>query len=336
MGASRNGGGVGRRPWALAIWVAAFVVGGAPPARAQEEVVRLGDLLALGNVGVYVAIEKGYFKNLGIRNEISTFPSAAKAMPALGTGELEVSVGAATAGLFNAIAQGATFRIVADKGQTGPGKGYVYLTVRKDLVDSGQVKTVRDLKGRKIAAFAKGAVQDYLMGKMAEEVGLTIRDLDLTYMGAPNQLAAYKAKAIDAAQVNEPWGANFEAEKVAVRFRTPDQVKGLGNVQIGVIMYAGKFIRDRRPVAQRWMDAYIKGCRFYLEKGIHDAEILAILEKYTKVPARTIEAAIPQFQDPDGRPNLKSLADQIQWFAANGYLPKAIEVEQAVDLSFLR
>ncbi len=307
-----------------------------PAAHAQEEVVKLADLLALGNVGVYVAVEKGYFKEQGIRNEITTFASSAKAMPALGSGELDAAVGAASAGLFNAIAQGATIRIVADKGQTGPGKGYVYLTVRKDLVDSGQVKTVRDLKGRKVALFAKGIIQDYLMGKMAEEVGLTIKDFDLTYMAAPNQLAAYKAKAIDAAHVNEPWGANFEAQQVAVRFRTPDQVKGLGPVQIGVIMYAGQFIRDRRPVAQRWMDAYIKGCRFYLEKGIRDPEILSILEKYTKVPAKTIEVAIPQHQDPDGRPNLKSLADQIKWYVANGYLPKAIEVEQAVDLSFLR
>ena len=305
-------------------------------ARAQEAEVRVGDLLALGNAGVYVAIEKGYFREQGIRNEIATFASAAKAMPALGTGELEVSVGAATAALFNAIAQGATFRIVADKGQTGPGKGYVYLTVRKDLVESGQVKTVRDLKGRRVALFAKGIVQDYLMGKMAEEVGLTVRDFELTYMAAPNQLAAYKTKAIAAAHVNEPWGANFEAEGVAVRFRTPDQVKGLGPVQIGVIMYSGSFIRERRPVAQRWMDAYIKGCRYYLEKGMQDPEILAILEKYTKVPARTIRAAISQHQDPDGRPNLLNLADQIRWYVANGYMPQPIEVNQAVDLSFLR
>jgi len=335
MAAIRGGWTVSLRLGMLGLCVGLAALG-APGARAQEEVVRLGDLLALGNAGVYVAVEKGYFREQGIRNEVSTFASAAKAMPALGSGELDVSVGAASAGLFNAIAQGATFRIVADKGQTGPGKGYVYLTVRKDLVESGQVKTVRDLKGRKVALFAKGIVQDYLMGKMAEEVGLTIKDFDLTYMAAPNQLAAYRAKAIDAAQVNEPWGANFEAEKVAVRFRTPDQVKGLGAVQIGIIMYSGKFIRERRPAAQRWMDAYIKGCRFFLEKGIHDTEVLAILEKYTKVPARTIQAAISQHQDPDGRLNLKNLADQIQWFAANGYLPKAIEVEQAVDLSFLR
>ncbi|HEY7675584.1 MAG TPA: ABC transporter substrate-binding protein [Candidatus Methylomirabilis sp.] len=334
MRTSRCTKGPGAARWVLSLAAASLWLS-PPAARAQEEVVKLGDLLALGNVGVYAAVEKGYFKEQGIRNEITTFASSAKALPALTAGELEVAVGGASAGLFNAVAQGAGFRIVADKGQTGPGRGYVYLTVRKDLVEEGQVRTVRDLKGRKVAIFAKGSIQDYLMGKMAEEVGLTLRDFDVTYMAAPQQLAAYQAKAIDAAQVNEPWGANFVAQNVAVRFRTPEQVRGLGAVQIGVIIYSGRFIRERRPTAQRWMTAYLKGCRFYVERGIHDPEVLAILEKYTKVPAKTIEAAIPQHQDPEGRPNVASLADQIQWFVTNGYMPKPVTVEQVVDLSFL-
>src|SRR3972149_3027216 len=86
-------------------------------ARAQEDVVKLGDLLAISNAAIYIAIEKGYFKEQGIRNDITTFASAAKALPALTAGEIEVSVGTASAGLFNAVAAGAPYRIVADKGQ---------------------------------------------------------------------------------------------------------------------------------------------------------------------------------------------------------------------------
>jgi NitT/TauT family transport system substrate-binding protein len=306
------------------------------PAGAQEDVVKLGDLLALSNAGVYIAIEKGYFKEQRIRNEVTTFASAGKMPPALAAGELEVSVGAPSAGLFNAIGEGAGYRIVADKGQGRAGTGYVLLAVRKDLLDSGQVKSVRDLKGKKVALLAKGIIQDYLLGKMAEEVGLTIKDFDITYMGSPNQLTALQTKAIDAAMAVEPWGANFEEHKVGVRFRTPDQVKGLGPVQIAAVMYAGTFIKDRRPAAQRWMDAYLKGCQFYVEKGVQDPEVLAILEKYTKVPAAAIRRAIPSHQDPRGHPNVDSLADQIKWFVANGYMPKPVPVDQVVDLSFLK
>ncbi len=320
----------------LAPVVLAFIAALPAAARAQEELVRLDDRRAISNAGIYIAIERGYFREAGIRNELIDFASAAKVIPALTAGEMEVSAGSPSAGLFNAIAQGGPFRIVADKGQARAGTGYSLLMVRKDLVESGQVKSVKDLKGRKVAIFAKGITQDYMLGKMAEEVGLTIRDFDITTLGAPNQLTAFETKAIEAAVTVEPWGARFQDRGVAVKFRTPDQVKGLGAMQIAVIIYSGKFIKERRAVAQRWMDAYLKGCQVYVEKGPHDPEVLAILEKHTKVPANTIKAAVPYHQDPKGRLILESLADMIKWFVANGMMPQPISVEQAVDLSFLK
>ncbi len=298
--------------------------------------MRLDDRRAISNAGIYIAIEKGYFKEAGIRNELIDFASAAKTLPALTAGELDVSAGAPGAGLFNAIAQGAPFRIVADKGQARAGTGYSVLVVRKDLVESGQVKTVRDLKGKKVAVFAKGITQDYMLGKMAEEVGLTMKDFDVTYMGAPNQLTAFETKAIDAAVTVEPWAARFEERGVALKLRTPDQVKGFVPFQIAVIIYSGKFIKTRRPVAQRWMDAYLKGAEVYVTRGPHDPDVLAILEKFTKVPAKVIKAAIPHYQDPKGKVILESLADQMNWFVANGFMPRAIPAEQLVDLSFLK
>ncbi len=304
--------------------------------RAQLETVKLGDLSAISNVAIYVAIEKGFFKEQSIRTEITNFASAAKMVPALVAGELEVSVGSASAGLFNAVAQQAPFRIVADKGQTRKGYGFSLLAVRKDLVDSGQVKTVKDLKGRKIAILAKGNIQHYLMGKVLEEAGLTINDVEMTYLDAPNQVTAFETKAIDAAYTVEPWVSRFQERGVAVRFRTPDQVKGLGPVQIGVIIYSGKFIEERRAVAQRWMNGYLKAAELFHRNGVKDPEIAAILQKYTKVPANVIQAAIPPYQDPNGRPLLKSLADQAQWFFKNGYMAHKVSIENAVDLSFLK
>jgi NitT/TauT family transport system substrate-binding protein len=302
---------------------------------AQLETVKLGDLAAISNAAVYIAIEKGLFKEQGVFTDITNFASAAKQVPALVAGELEVSVGSASAGLFNAVAQQAPFRIVADKGQTREGFGFSLLTVRKDLVDSGQVKSFRDLKGKKIAILAKGNIQHYLVGKMAEEVGLTINDVELTFLDAPTQVTAFETKAIDAAYAVEPWPARFAERGVAVRFRTPDQVKGLGPVQIGVIIYSGKFIKERKPVAQRWMNAYLKAAELFNRNGTKDSEIAAILEKYTKVPAKVIQTAIPPYQDPNGKPLVENLADQAQWFARNGMQQK-ISIENALDLSFLK
>jgi NitT/TauT family transport system substrate-binding protein len=304
-------------------------------AQAQLETVKLGDLAAISNAAVYIAIEKGFFKEQGVVTEISNFASAAKQVPALVAGELEVSVGSASAGLFNAVAQQAPFRIVADKGQAREGFGFSLLTVRKDLVDSGQVKSFRDLKGKKIAILAKGNIQHYLVGKMAEEVGLTINDVDLTFLDAPSQVTAFETKAIDASYAVEPWAARFAERGVAVRFRTPDQVKGLGPVQVGVIIYTGKFIKERKPVAQRWMAAYLKAAELFHKVGTKDPEIATILEKYTKVPAKVIQTAIPPYQDPNGKVLVENLADQAQWFARNGMQQK-VNIDNVLDLSFLK
>jgi NitT/TauT family transport system substrate-binding protein len=301
----------------------------------QSETVKLGDLAAISNAAVYVAIEKGFFKEQGIVTEVTNFASAAKQVPALVAGELEVSVGSASAGLFNAVAQQAPFRIVADKGQAREGYGFSLLTVRKDLIESGQVKTFKDLKGKKIAILAKGNIQHYLVGKMAEEVGLTVNDVELSFLDAPTQVTAFESKAIDAAYAVEPWAARFQERGVAVRFRTPDQIKGLGPVQVGVIIYSGKFIKERRPVAQRWMNAYLKAAELFHKNGTKDTEIAAILEKYTKVPAKVVQAAIPPYQDPNGKLLVDNLADQAQWFTKNGMQQK-VSIESALDLSFLK
>lgn len=326
---------VAMSPLWLVVVALAFFALSPGTSRAQTETVKLGDLSAISNAAIYIAIDKGFFKEQGVLTEISNFASAAKMVPALVVGELEVSVGSASAGLFNAIAEKAPFRIVADKGQAREGTGFTLLTVRKDLVESGQVKTVKDLKGKKITILAKGNIQHYLLGKMAEEAGLTINDFELTFLDAPNQLKALETKAVDAAYAVEPWAARFEERGVAQRFRTPDQVKGLGPVQVGVIIYSGKFITERKSVAQRWMRAYLKAAELFHRNGTKDPEIATILEKYTKVPAKVIQTAISPYQDPQGKVIVENLGDQAQWFARNGMAQK-VSVETALDLSFLK
>ena len=56
-----------------------------------------------------------------------------------------------SAALINAIARDVPLKLIADKGSLRQGFGYESLVVRKDLFDSGAVKTIPDLKGRKIA-----------------------------------------------------------------------------------------------------------------------------------------------------------------------------------------
>ena len=52
--------------WALAL---ALVFLWPSIARAQSETVKLGDLAAISNAAIYIAIEKGFFKEQGVNTE---------------------------------------------------------------------------------------------------------------------------------------------------------------------------------------------------------------------------------------------------------------------------
>ena len=200
------------------------------PAPAAD-VVKMGELPSISNAGLYIAIEKGFFQERGITVDMERFASAGKMNAPLATGEIDLSVGSPSAGLYNSIAAGMDFRIVADKGQVRPGYNFTPLIVRKDLVDSGRVKTLKDLKGLKVANGAKGINFDFFLAKMMEHVGLTYEALDIVYMSYPDGIKALASKAVDAAIAPEPWGALAEKEKIGVRLFTTEQVPALATFQ---------------------------------------------------------------------------------------------------------
>src|SRR5436305_11130238 len=122
--------------------------------------IRVGTTSSSSDAPLFIADKKGYFRQEALQVEFTAFDSAAKMIAPLGTGQLEVGAGSPAAGFFNAVARGLDVRMVADKGSMPPGYGYLPLLVRKDLVDSGKVKSIADLKGMKFALPAQGTTTD--------------------------------------------------------------------------------------------------------------------------------------------------------------------------------
>jgi NitT/TauT family transport system substrate-binding protein len=305
------------------------------PALAAE-VVKMGDLPAISNAGLYVAIEKGYFGEKGIAVETERFASGAKMTPALATGQLDVAIGTPAASFFNSIAAGMDFRIVADKGQVRPGFSFSPIIVRKDLVDGGRVKRVRDLKGLKVASGAKGIHLDYFLAKMLEHDGLSYDAVEIVTLAYPDAIRALASKAVDAVIAPEPWGVRAEEQMVGVRLFLTEQTPEIATFQAAVIMYSGKFIKDRPKVARDFLQAYAKGVRYYLERGPKNDEIATMLSKHTSVPPETIKASIPFYIEPDVKPRVQDLAKLQDWFHQMGWVKQKVPIERAVDLSFLQ
>lgn len=324
-----------RRFLAAGALAAAFIAAG--PASAADK-VRVGINNVISDVVFHLAQERGFFKEQGLEVDLVTFDSGPKMIAPLGAGQIDVGAGASSAGLYNAAARGIDIKVVADKGSTPKGYDYMPLMVRKDLVDSGKVKTVADLKGLKVGAVGPGAATNAKLAHILGTAGLTYKDVNNNYIGYPQQIAAFTTGAIDAAITTEPSATQAVDNNVAVRF----VVDGYPNQQVAVLLYGGDFIAKRRDVAQRFMNAYVKSARVFNDataggrfdgKGA-DEVVKTIMRTTGLKDADLFKKMIPNGIDPDGKVDTASMAADLKFFSENGYLEKPAKVEDVVDPSF--
>jgi NitT/TauT family transport system substrate-binding protein len=293
------------------------------------------------DIGFFLAHKKGYFRDEGLDVSLTTLPNSPQMIGPLGRGQLDVGAGTVAASLYNAVAQNIAIRAVADKGSMRKGYGFSGLLVRKDLVDSGRFKSLRDLKGMKIAVGTFGSANSSAVNEALKRGGLTWNDANMVAITFPEHLAAYANKAIDASMTNEPTASEAVKEGLAVRIAGNDEI--YPDQQTAVVIYSEEFTHKRPQLALKFMRAYIKAIREYNDAlkdgkiaGPNAEEVISTLTEYTFIKdARLHREITPAAIDPDGRMNLKGLANDLQFFKERKLIQDpAITVERIIDTSF--
>ena len=325
---------------ARAALAAALMAFTAPALGADLIPVTVGTANSATDIAVYVAEKKGFFREEGLEVSFITFDSAAKMIAPFASGDLDVGGGGTSAGLYNAVARGIDIKIVADKNHTPPGQGIQPLLVRKDLVDSGRYKSLADLKGMKISTAAPGSAASTTLDRALKMGGLKLADVDQVYMGFPQQAVALANKAIDAAFTAEPSATQAVNSGSAVRVMGDDEIYPMH--QLAVVFYAGSFIKKKPEAARRYMRAYLKGVRYYNDaivngrlSGPRGEEVVAILSEKIPIKDNSLyRSLVAPACDPDGKVQLKSLAEDLEFFRDAGQIEGAVTLEQALDSSF--
>lgn len=278
----------------------------------------------------YVALEKGYLREQGIDLTVEGFPDTVRIMTLIATNKLnlgQVTMGVAA---FNAFARKADMVIVASGNQ----EASTFLMVRKDLYDSGAVKSVADLKGRKVALNGKGTVLEYSMAKMLEKAGLKMTDVDIPLIPWPEMVVAMQNKAIDAGLIAEPTATMAVNMGAGVKIMSAFVPRG----QYGTILANSVWAKDNPQVVSNYLVGYLKALRDMNEGKIHqDAAALDIIFKYTKVPVETLKAIPGPYWDPNGRLDKKSIQDVQQFFLESKAVtyPEPLSINSMVDESYL-
>ena len=311
------------------------IVAGAPGAPMVVKAGYLGQNMS--NAGLFIAAEKGYFQEQGLSSDLIPFDAGTRMVPALATNEIQVGAGSAGSGLFNTVHRGIHNKVVADKGSGPPGAGWQAMIVRKPLYDSGALTRLEDLRGKTFGIFTYEASQEFTLAYHLGLVGLTMSDVNVVEVAAPDQPVAFANGTMDAAWAIEPSVALLVDRGLAVRLlgseeRHPDQ-------QTSTIMYSEQFA-GQRDAASRWMAAYVKALRDYNDafvKGVNREEVVRILEKVGVVTDRALlEKMALTGLNPNGYVHRRYLQDMHDFFLRKGTITQPVPLDELVDDSFVQ
>jgi NitT/TauT family transport system substrate-binding protein len=305
----------------------------AAPALAQPKTpVLVGAVPSTSTGGLFVAKEKGYFAALGLDVQIENIVSASEVEAMLATNRLQVLSGAVAAGMFNSMAKNLPTKIYYNVAAT---PGFHFLLVRPELKDT--MKTAADLKGRAIAINGRGTADYYLIGKLLETVGLSIKDIDIRVMAFGQMSVGLQNGAVDSAVTIAPFTDLLIQKGIGVRWLDPEDTLNVKPLLIA----AGQMNTDWTAAHPRetvdYLAAVLRGAREYCEAfhgGANRAEIVRILAKYSSVhDADLIERMQWGASDPVGVIPAESLNDFQDFQLKERQIVEKIPLDRVADFA---
>ena len=307
---------------------------------AQEDRVKVGLLMINADAGVFVALEKGYFKEQGLTVELNYFSSSGGLqMAALTTGELDAGSGSISPGIYNAVAGGVNMRVVASKSRVGP-RGSGKFMVRRSLLEVGKPISPKDIKGKVIALNSAGGSSRLYLDGLLKKGGLRETDVIVRVMPFNDTVGALSQGAVDVAFVVQPFITMVEEKGIGVGIA--DLWDLFPGHMTNALFYSDALIRNRPTVAEKFMAGFLKGQRYFYDAAVKKKEsldsVIDIVAKYSRAGDRKLLRLGLSGTElaPNGEMDLKEIQADQDWYFQKGLIKTKIDVNKMVDLRFVQ
>ena len=315
----------------------------APSARAQELTKASIALLKLSSSGpIFIAQEKGWFKEAGLELSMKDFQAAAQVPLAVVSGDADLGVTAFTAGFFNLAAKGG-LKVVAAQSAEKPGYQLNVIAVTNAAWDAG-VRGIKDLSGKRVAVTTVGSSVHYSLEIVARKHGVDTKGLTIVPLQTiPNMVAAFKGGQVDAAVFPITTFRQVESDGSGKPIAyVGDEVPW----QLGAVFTSPKTITERRPLVEKFLVGYRRGAAAYHEAfgkrengklvpGANYDEMIGILSNVIKQPPALIAAGLP-YIDPEGRLDVGDIYKQVAFWQSTGQVSRDADPKSFIDLSFVQ
>lgn len=291
--------------------------------------LRVVNLPFLAFAPFWIAQDDGYFKKQGLDVEFVNMTTQPDTLPAMLSGQVDVSSGQLYAGIFNAIANGADLKLVADKGYIDP-QGCDYLAVigRKGAFPNNAL-TADALNSAKLN-MVNGSWNHYYFEKMLAALNLKNPDKPPVTVTSAAVIEAMNKGQIDLAVQGEPWVTRLlGAGNVKLE---PTIGKVMPSSQSAILLYGPKLLGENAEVGKRFMLAYLGAVRQY-DEGKTDRNV-EIVAKYTKLDSALLRKLCWPPIRGDGAVNMDSVLDFQKWAQSKNLVKTPVTAEQLYDPNF--
>jgi NitT/TauT family transport system substrate-binding protein len=287
---------------------------------------------------VYIGLERGHFDALNLDVQLEDRLSSAETVAHLTSGDVDVANTSVAPGVFNAFVRGLPLKIVSDQTRFAPdGKSHVILA-RQELYDSGQLRTVEQLRGRRVGLTTPGSGLGIDLDRALRRAGLSIADVDQVQIPFQDQPLALANGAIDASVTFYPLASHATDRNVATPIRYVNEDYPEHQIAVTLI---GTRLRERPDVGRAFLVGFLRGARDYeraRRSGDNLDEVAAAIAKHSRLDPGVVAGYLRAGQmtavDPDGRLNLDSIRYDLQWYRERGFVDADVNVSDYVDMQY--
>ncbi|WP_050424602.1 ABC transporter substrate-binding protein [Bradyrhizobium tropiciagri] len=321
----------------LLVWAASGI------ARADDLLkAKIGVLRLSSSAPVFIAQDKGYFRDAGLDVELKFFDAAQPIAVATTSGDVDFGITAFTAGLYNLAGKG-TLKVIGGMSREKAGYPLIGYFASNNAYAAG-LKTPKDLAGKRVAVTQVGSSFHYSLGLLADKYGFKLSDVKIVPLQSlSNAAAALKGETVDAALL---------PVSTARTLMDSNGAKFLGWVgdetpwQLGAVFASPKTLTNA-PLVTRLLTALTRADREYhdvvlsaIKDGVvpineRTKPLLEIIAKYTNLPVEHVVGNCA-YVDPDGKLDVKNVDNQIKWLQEQGFVDKGFDANAIIAKDYVK
>jgi NitT/TauT family transport system substrate-binding protein len=312
-------------------------------ARADDVLkAKVGVLRLSSSAPVFIAQDKGYFRDAGLDIELKFFDAAQPIAVATTSGDVDFGITAFTAGLYNLAGKG-TLKVIGGMSREKAGYPLIGYFASNNAYAAG-LKTPKDLAGKRIAVTQVGSSFHYSLGLLADKYGFRLADVKvLPLQSLSNAAAALKGETVDAALLPVSTARTLiDAGGAKLLGWVGDETPW----QLGAV-FASPRTLDNRPLVTKLLGALVRADREYHDvilaavaggkADINDKTrpLLEIIAKYTNLPVEQVVGNCA-YIDPDGKLDVKNVGNQISWLQEQGFVDKGFTADAIIAKDYVK